>query len=277
MPTAPFPVGVCSWSLQVTSIPELKAYLDRLGADAVQIACGDPHHATWAEGDAMPAAAVAAGLVMCGSMLGFAGEDYTTPDTIRRTGGFADPATRAERLDRTKWGLARTRALGLTAMTMHAGVIPPDGDPGRRGVLDTLAAVATLAQAAGVVVAFETGQDPAAEVKRTLDDLASPFVKVNFDPANVLLYDTGDPLAALDLLFPDVASVHAKDANRPTTPGAWGTEVPLGRGETDTAAVVATLVRLGFTGPVCVEREVGTQAERAADIEHGVRLLRSML
>jgi L-ribulose-5-phosphate 3-epimerase len=86
----PLAIGVCSWSLQVTSIPELKGFLDRLGVDVVQVACGDPHHASWAEGDAMPAAAVAAGFRMSGAMLGFPGEDYTTPAHIERTGGCGD-------------------------------------------------------------------------------------------------------------------------------------------------------------------------------------------
>ena len=53
--------------------------LDQLGINVVQIACGDPHHASWDEGDAMPAAALASGIVMTGAMLGFPGEDYTTP------------------------------------------------------------------------------------------------------------------------------------------------------------------------------------------------------
>ena len=54
MPLEPLAIGVCSWSLQVKSVPELKRLLDRLGVDVVQIACGDPHHAAWDEGDAMP-------------------------------------------------------------------------------------------------------------------------------------------------------------------------------------------------------------------------------
>ena len=54
MATAPLSIGVCSWSLQVTSVPELKGFMDKLGIDVVQIACGDPHHASWNEGDAMP-------------------------------------------------------------------------------------------------------------------------------------------------------------------------------------------------------------------------------
>src|SRR6201997_2590421 len=79
VPLPPLSIGVCSWSLQVGSIPELKKFMDRLGVNVVQIACGDPHHASWQEGDAMPQAARRAGLQMTGTMLGFPGEDYTSP------------------------------------------------------------------------------------------------------------------------------------------------------------------------------------------------------
>jgi sugar phosphate isomerase/epimerase len=277
MSIEPLAIGVCSWSLQVTSIPELKGFLDRLGVDVVQIACGDPHHAAWAEGDAMPAAATAAGFRMCGAMLGFPGEDYTTPQTIEKTGGFGDPATRPERLERFRWALARTRELGLADLMLHAGFIPETGDSGRKAFLDTLARVSELARGAGATVAFETGQESAALLRRTLDDLRCPNLKVNFDPANMLLYDKDDPLKAVELLAPDIRSVHVKDANRPTTPGAWGEEVPLGRGQTNTREFVRALRRVGYRGPLCIEREVGTQEERFRDIEHGVRFLKECL
>lgn len=273
----PLAIGVCSWSLQVTGIPELKGFLTRLGVDVVQIACGDPHHASWVEGDAMPAAAVGAGFRMSGAMLGFPGEDYTTPATIEKTGGFGDPATRSERLERFKWALTRTKQLGLTDLMLHAGFIPEVGDPTRKPFLDTLAQVGDLAQRAGVIVAFETGQESATLLRRTLDDLKSPNLKVNFDPANMLLYDKDEPLAVLDLLAPDIRSVHVKDADRPTVKGNWGSEVPLGRGQTNTRAFVKGLKRIGYRGPLCIEREVGTQQERFEDIEHGVKFLRECL
>jgi sugar phosphate isomerase/epimerase len=277
MAIEPLAIGVCSWSLQVTSITELKGFLDRLGVDVVQIACGDPHHASWAEGEAMPAAAVKAGFRMSGAMLGFPGEDYTSPATIEKTGGFGDPATRPERIERLKWALARTQALGLSDLMLHAGFIPEVGSPERKPFLDTLTQVAELAGAAGITVAFETGQESAALLRRTLDDLRCPNLKVNFDPANMLLYDKDDPLAVLDLLAPDIRSVHVKDATRPPRPGVWGDEVPLGTGQTNTAGFVKALKRVGYRGPLCIEREVGTQEDRFRDIEHGVRFLRECL
>lgn len=273
----PLAIGVCSWSLQVKNVIELKTFLDRLGIDMVQIACGDPHHASWDEGDDLPAAAKAAGFRMSGSMLGFPGEDYTTPQTIEKTGGFGDPATRPERLERFQWGLKRTTDLGLRDMMLHAGFIPEVGDAGRKAFLDTLAQVSDLAARVGVTVAFETGQESSRLLRRTLDDLKCPNLKVNFDPANMLLYDKDDPLEAVELLAPDIRSVHLKDANRPKVRGQWGEEVPLGRGQTNTKAFVKALQKIGFRGPLCIEREVGTQEERFHDIEHGVRFLRECL
>jgi sugar phosphate isomerase/epimerase len=273
----PLEVGVCSWSLQVKSIPELKGFLDRLGINLVQIACGDPHHAAWDEGDDMPKAAKAAGFQLGGAMLGFPGEDYTTPKHIERTGGFGDPALRAERLERFKWALDRTRELGLTDLMLHAGFIPEVGDPGRKPFLDTLGTVSRLAAEKGVTVAFETGQESSGLLRRTLDDLKCANLKVNFDPANMLLYDKDDPIKAVELLGPDIRTVHVKDANRPTTPGQWGEEVPLGKGQTDTRKFLLTLKKVGYAGPLFIEREVGDQQQRFDDIAHGVRFIREVL
>src|SRR5438105_847986 len=168
MAIEPLAIGVCSWSLQVKSVPELKELLGGLGVDVVQIACGDPHHAAWEEGDRLPEMARAAGFRMTGAMLGFPGEDYTTPQTIQQTGGFGNPAARAERLDRFRWALDRTRALGLGDLMLHAGFIPEPRDPDRKPFLDTLAKVSDLAKISGVTVAFETGQETADLLRLTL-------------------------------------------------------------------------------------------------------------
>src|SRR5437660_1273397 len=179
MPVEPLAIGVCSWSLQVKSIPELKRLLDRLGIDVVQIACGDPHHADWEEGDDLPRAARAAGFRMAGAMLGFPGEDYTMPQSIQKTGGFGDPATRPERLERFQWALERTLALGLTDLMLHAGFIPEPKDPDRKPFLNTLTKVSELAKPKGVTVAFETGQETADLLRLTLSELKCPNLKVN--------------------------------------------------------------------------------------------------
>jgi len=273
----PLALGVCSWSLQVGSIAELKTLLGQLGVNVAQVACGDPHHANWEEGDGMPKAALESGIVMTGAMLGFPGEDYTTPQTIKKTGGFGDPADRPARLERLGWALERTLALGLKDLMLHAGFLPEVDDPDRSAMLDVLGQAGQLAAEKGVTLAFETGQETAQLLRRTLDDLKSPNIKVNFDPANMLLYDMGDPIKAVSILGPDIRSVHVKDARRPKTPGQWGEEVPLGQGEVDIPRFVRALKEVGYAGPLVVEREVGNQQERVRDVALGLDLLRECL
>jgi sugar phosphate isomerase/epimerase len=270
-------VGVCSWSLQVKSVAELKGLLDQLGIHVVQIACGDPHHASWDEGDAMPEAARASGIVMTGAMLGFPGEDYTSPQTIKETGGFGKPEWRAERIERLKWALDRTLALGLKDLTLHAGFLPEPDDPERKAMLDTLAQAGQLAADKGVTLAFETGQETAELLRRTLDDLKAPNLKVNFDPANMLLYDMGDPIRAVEILGPDIRSVHMKDARRTRVRGEWGEEVPLGEGEVNIPEFVRTLKKAGYSGPLVIEREVGDQVGRLRDVATGLARLHEWL
>ena len=277
MSVEPYAVGVCSWSLQVKSVPELRGLLDRLGVNVIQIACGDPVHASWDEGEDMPEAAKAAGFQMTAAMLGFPGEDYTTPETIKKTGGFGDPGTRSERLETLKWGLARCKRLGLDLLTLHGGFLPEPEDADRKPFLDTLGQAAALAKEQGITLGLETGQETADLLRRTLDDLRCDNVKVNFDPANMLLYDMGDPIRAVEILGPDICSVHCKDANRPTTRGEWGVEVPLGQGQVNMRAFVETLKKAGYTGPLIIEREVGDQQQRMEDCEHGIRVLREIL
>jgi sugar phosphate isomerase/epimerase len=277
MAIQPYEIGICSWSVQVTSVPELKGILDRLSIDLVQIACGDPVHASWDEGDRMPEAARAAGFRMAGAMLGFPGEDYTTPQTIKQTGGFGNPATRQERLERLAWALDRVTSLGLDYLMFHGGFLPEPGEPDRKPFLDTLGRAAAMAQEHGVTVGLETGQETAELLKRTLQDLQCPNVKINFDPANMLLYDMGDPIRAVELLGLNIRSVHVKDANRPTTPGEWGEEVPLGQGQVNIRRFVQTLQQVGYAGPLVIEREVGNQEARIQDCAHGIRVLRDIL
>ncbi len=273
----PLALGVCSWSLQVKSIPELERLLASLGINVVQIACGDPHHASWEEGDSMPAVAHRSGMIMTGAMLGFPGEDYTTPASIKATGGFGDPALRPERINRLKWALDRTIALGLSDLSLHAGFIPEPGDPARASMLETLALAGDLARAKGITLCFETGQETADLLRLTLDELRSPSLKVNFDPANMLLYDMGDPVRAVEILGPDIRSVHVKDARRPKAPGQWGQEVVLGEGEVDIKRFVNSLKKAGYQGPLIIEREVGDQASRLRDVARGLEVLRAAL
>src|SRR5262249_39014004 len=110
-------------------------------------------------------------------------------------------------------------------------------------------------------------------------DVDRPNLAINFDPANLILYGTGEPIAALKTLAPHVVSVHCKDGNWPPrdVPGALGVERPLGQGSVGIERFVDALQEAGFRGPLNIERETESQAERLRDIAAGVVLLRKIL
>jgi sugar phosphate isomerase/epimerase len=118
---------------------------------------------------------------------------------------------------------------------------------------------------------METGQESAEELQRFVETLNHPNVMLNFDPANLILYNKDEPLSAFRRLAPWVRHVHIKDAIRTTKPGTWGSEVVWGSGQVNSFAFLDTLAECGFEGAVAIEREAGNQ--RVKDIATAVRRL----
>jgi sugar phosphate isomerase/epimerase len=155
--------------------------------------------------------------------------------------------------------------LELKLVTFHAGFLPHDEkDPSCAKMLGRLSQIADLFGTAGIGLGLETGQETAPVLLSMLQKLNRPNLGVNFDPANMILYDKGDPIEALRSLGQWVRQVHIKDALRTKKPGTWGEEVAVGSGEVDWPAFLSTLAQIGFRGNMVIEREAGTQ--RVADI-----------
>jgi len=92
-----------------------------------------------------------------------------------------------------------------------------------------------------------------------------PNLKVNFDPANMLLYDKGDPIEALGHLGIGCAKRSTlRTPWRPKTLGQWGNGSAARSWQANIPRFVKKLKEIGFTGPLCIEREVGNQQERLA-------------
>jgi len=182
-----------------------------------------------------------------------------------------------ERLETFKRAVEMTAELGVEVLASHAGFIPDPASPDRASFLDSLGDAAEYAGQNGVIFAMETGQETAELLRRTLDELSIDSLKVNFDPANMILYDMGDPIHAVELLGADIVHVHLKDGRAPQTPGTWGEEVPLGEGEVGMAEFLEALAGIDYSGPLVVERGVGDQAELITDIRNGVHLLRKLI
>jgi L-ribulose-5-phosphate 3-epimerase len=265
-------LGVCSWSLRPTDGAALVSSLQRIGLPKVQLALGPVLERPEAFGDVL-VRLKDAGIGVASGMLESVGEDYSTLETIKATGGVRPdahwPATR-DRAERVA-DLAGTH--GIELVTLHAGFIPHDAsDPARSVVLDRLRTLADVFAERNVRVGLETGQESATTLLEALHALDHPSVGVNFDPANMILYDMGDPVEAIRMLADQVVQVHAKDAIKTSEPGTWGAEVPLGRGEVDWDAFIAEVHSIGRPIDVVIEREAGE--DRETDILVAKRRLR---
>ncbi len=257
-------LAVCSWSLQPTSPQDLIAKLSEIGVRRVQLAL-DPLRDDPAVWGKTPQLFQQAGIAIVSGMFGCVGEDYSTLDTIRVTGGIAPDSTWEQNRKNIQTSVALTQRLGLKLVTFHAGFLPHDErDPNFAKLKQRLSEVAEMFSARGIALGLETGQETAPALADLLQHLNRPNVGVNFDPANMLLYDKGNPIEALRTLGPWIRQVHIKDALRTKVPGTWGQEVMAGTGEVDWPAFFATLQEVGFNGDLGIEREAGDR--RVADI-----------
>ena len=199
----------------------------------------------------------------------FEGESYADLATVQRTVGFIPPATRAEREARMRGVSDFAAAIGAPGIATHIGFVPEDSaDPDYLAVREMVRRVCDHAAGHDQTFALETGQEPAEVLLAFLHDVDRENLGINFDPANMILYGTGDPIEALGLLAPHVLSVHAKDGEWPARPGALGEERPLGEGSVGIERFVAELKRIGYRGPIAIEREAGEQ-----DLKSAVMLL----
>jgi len=264
-------VGVCSWSLRAESPGELVTRIQAVGVSAVQLALEPLRAGAWALVETRERLA-AAGIEIRSAMMQTAGEDYSTLETIRATGGLRPderwPQNRAVAVECA----ALARLLGVRLVTFHAGFLPHDRrDPERAKLILRLREVVDLFARQEVEIALETGQEEAATLVAVLDELERPAAGVNFDPANMILYAMGDPIAALRKLAPRVRQVHVKDARRTTTPNQWGQEVPAGTGDVDWARFFAAMDETGLRSDLMIEREAGD--DRVGDIRAARRLV----
>lgn len=253
-------LAVCSWSLQPTGPQDLLAKLEATGIPRIQLAL-DP--LLEAPGIWEKELLRADGVEIVSGMFGCAGEDYSTLESIRLTGGVAPDATWEKNLAHIRASSELAADLGLELVTFHAGFLPHDEpDPVFGKMLGRLKKAAEIFSDTGIPLAMETGQETADELSLLLQSL--PGVGVNFDPANIILYDKGDPIQAVRTLGPWIRQVHIKDAIRTKVSDTWGEEVAVGSGEVDWPEFFRALDEVNFSGNYVIEREAGTQ--RIADI-----------
>jgi sugar phosphate isomerase/epimerase len=207
---------------------------------------------------------------------GFEGESYADIPTVKRTVGLMPRETRAARTTELKSIADFARELKVNVVGIHLGFVPHDtSDPEYREMLEITRGVCDHCKRNGQALHLETGQEPVDVLIEFLDDVDRDNLFVNFDPANMILYGAGEPIPALEKLGSRVHSIHCKDATWSERPGeTWGREVPLGEGDVDMAAFLKTLKKIGYEGPLTIEREIPQEPERQkTEIGSAIELL----
>ncbi len=209
---------------------------------------------------------------------GFDGESYADIETTARTVGLVPEDTRAARLQEMKEISDFAKQLGCDTIGLHIGFVPEDTtSDSYQGLLKVTRDLLDHAASNGQNVHLETGQETADHLLHFISDVERGNLFINFDPANMILYGTGDPIEALKKVGHLVRSVHCKDgtwAPEGQRGKAWGSEVPLGEGDVGMETYLRTLHDLGYKGPLTIEREIPEDRDRQkADIGAAVELL----
>ncbi|MBQ18428.1 MAG: Fe-S cluster assembly protein HesB [Planctomycetaceae bacterium] len=222
-----------------------------------------------------------AGITVTAVFGGFEGESYADIPTTVRTVGLVPEETRAARIQEMKEISDFTALLGCDTVALHIGFVPEDrSGESYRGLIDGTRDLLDHVAANGQQLNLETGQESAEHLLDFIGDVQRDNLFINFDPANMILYGTGDPIDALKKVGHLVRSIHCKDATwaaeglRGTE---WGAEVPLGEGDVGMETYLRTLDELGYAGPLTIEREIAHDPEKQkSDIGQAVRLLESL-
>ena len=219
------------------------------------------------------------GITLTAVFGGFDGESYADIPTVARTIGLVPPETRAARTKEFKEIADFAHLLGCKALGSHIGCVPHDRSlPLYQEVVAATREVCDHCAKNGQALHLETGQESAEDLLAFLQEVGRPNLFINFDPANMILYGTAEPIAALKQVGKFVRSVHCKDGTWAKHPGKeWGAEVPLGQGDVGMYNYLKTLQEIGYKGPLTMEREVPQEPERQkAEIGHAVRLLTAL-
>ncbi len=209
--------------------------------------------------------------------------------------GFGVEADNPEKIERTKAILDLALDLDCHVVTSHIGVIPTDKtDPHYRVYHNALEEIGQYGDKIGVCIAIETGPESPIILRDFIEGLDTNSVKVNLDPANLVMVTAVDPVEAVRILAPHIVHTHAKDGVQlqPCDPsevyhsfavgGVEGLfvdqlfeETPLGEGKVNFPTYLDALAKEGYDGFLTIEREVGDKPEE--DVGKAVSFLKDLL
>jgi sugar phosphate isomerase/epimerase len=189
--------------------------------------------------------------------------------------GFEDEGDNKWRVEESKRIIDLAKKLECNIVTTHIGVVPAEECTKKEVMRKACRELALYADSIGSAFAVETGPETAQVLFDFLESLGAGGVRVNFDPANLIMCVKDDPVKGVATLGKYIVHTHAKDGVQLTADPVTFEELPLGKGGVDWDAYLKALNNVGFDGFLTIEREVGENP--ADDIRKAVDFLRSKL
>lgn len=262
-----WPIGVCSWSLG-NDFDKIGILREQTELNHIHLAVSP---ALAKKGQSYLSRAQKENWSITATMIDFPQEDYSTLELIKVTGGIVPDKYWNDNRKRVFDAVDITAELGVKYLSLHFGFLDLK-DPDSAGkIIDRAKTLADKAKQENIRLLMETGQETATELRQFLEELNHPALGVNFDPANMILYNKGSPVKAVQTLAPWIKHVHIKDALYTQTPGTWGLEVPWNTGQVGGDEFLKVLKIINFNGALAVERESGNN--RFGDIQTAVDAL----
>lgn len=251
-----------------------------LGISTVQLHAPHKESRTPAAAEKFMERCKAAGITVTCVFGGFDGESYADIPTTASTVGLVPEATRAARVQEMKEIADFAKLIGCDTVGLHIGFVPEKSSASYKDLLAVTRDLLDYVAKNGQKVHLETGQETADHLLEFIADVARPNLFINFDPANMILYGTGNPIEALKKVGKYVRSIHCKDATwaaEGERGKSWGREVALGEGDVGMEDYLRTLKEIGYTGPLTIEREIPHDpVQQKKDIGMAVSLLESL-
>lgn len=209
--------------------------------------------------------------------------------------GFMNPEQNKIYVEKSKRVLDLAKKLECNIVTTHIGTVPAEENETKEIMRKACRDLAEYADSVGSAFAVETGPEPGKVLGEFLDSLGAGGVRVNFDPANLVMCVDDRPENALKYLGKYVVHTHAKDGimlkkkieekinigeeakehQALADMGMKYLELPLGEGDVNFDVYLPALSATGFNGFLTIEREVGDNPEK--DIALAVEFLKEKI
>ena len=248
-----------------------------LGMSSCQLCCWDISLCTDENADKVKEATKKYGVEVSTFWCGWSGpavwDFYEGPLTL----GLVPEDYRYARIQELKAGSDFAKKINVENVATHVGFLPET--PNTREYHSLVCALRDLAvhiKNNGQYFLFETGQETPVTLRRIIEDIGTGNLGINLDPANLILYGKANPVDALDVFGEYVRDIHGKDGCYPTDGKNLGLETPLGEGKVNFPVFVEKLKKIGYNGPITIEREISGE-KQIEDIINAKKILEDLI